>query len=339
MTTKRKAELQRKLAIAPVAQPPADLADRIKGEIPRHLVADTAKERARFRQSIAFNVRVAASIILLVSSVYLALHLLSRRFGPPEMMSTATKEPAATATTTVVLPTTPPPAMSTEAKAEAQTRKPIVVAESRRQTLSDAPAKKKNEETTNTLAETAQAPAGAAADSAAAPSAVAAPMPAPAPPVAESITITASAPKMAKTAALSLDLEASAAPFDAGRQIVRVSLDAYRDAAPDVAFNDDAVASWHLISADGTSLYEITLRPQTGRDDIIATARVGSAERVIRRSDLHSWDEASRRMKAAALAAALEAGVPPKDVAAKARAAGLDDLAAAAEARARKQPR
>jgi hypothetical protein len=336
MTTKRKAELQRKLAIAPVAKPPAGLADRIKGEIPKHLVTDTSKERARFRQSIAFNVRVAASIILLVSSVYLALHLLSRRFGPPEMMSTAAKEPVATATTAVALPTTPPPPMSTEAKAEAQARKPIVVAESRRQTLSDGRAKKQNEETTNTLAETAQAPAGAAADSAA-PSAAAAPMPAPPPPVAESITITASAPPMAKTAALSFDLEASAAPFDAGRQIVRVSLDGYRDAAPDVAFNDDAVASWHLISSDGTSLYEITLRPQTGRDDIIATARVGSAERVIRRSDLHSWDEASRRMKAAALAAALEAGVPPKDVAAKARAAGLDDLAKAAEARARKQ--
>ena len=42
-------------------------------------------------------------------------------------------------------------------------------------------------------------------------------------------------------------------------------------------------------------------------------------------------------MKAASLAAALDAGVPPKDVAAKARAAGLDDLAAAAETRARKQ--
>jgi hypothetical protein len=29
MTTKRKAELQRKLALAPVPKPPADLADRI----------------------------------------------------------------------------------------------------------------------------------------------------------------------------------------------------------------------------------------------------------------------------------------------------------------------
>jgi hypothetical protein len=326
MTTKRKAELQRKLALAPVAKPPAGLADRIKSDIPKNLMADTAKERARFRQSVAFNVRVAASIILLVSSVYLALHLLSRRFGPPEMMSTAVKEAAPTATTAVVLPNTPPPAVSTEAKAEAQARKPIVVAESRRETLSDAPAKRQAEETAadNAAVTTAEAPAAAGRSmsvTAAAPMVAPAPLP----------------PMSAKTAALSFDLEASAAPFDAAKQIVRVSLEGYREATPDVAFNDDAVASWHVVSSDGTLLYEITLRPQTGRDDIIATARVGSAERVIRRSDLHSWDDASRRMKAAALAAALETGVPPKDVAAKARAAGLDDLAAAAEARARKQ--
>ena len=94
MTTKRKAELQRKLALAPVPKPPAGLADRIKGEIPKGLMLDTAKERSRFRQAIAFNVRVAASIMLLVSSVYLALHLLSRRFAPQEMASTAVKETA-----------------------------------------------------------------------------------------------------------------------------------------------------------------------------------------------------------------------------------------------------
>src|SRR5436190_24063354 len=84
MTAKRKAELQRKLALAPVPKPPVDLADRIKGEIPKHFAVDAEKERVRLRQAVAFNVRVAASIILLVSSVYLALHLLSRKFGPQE---------------------------------------------------------------------------------------------------------------------------------------------------------------------------------------------------------------------------------------------------------------
>src|SRR5436190_945418 len=192
MTTKRKAELQRKLALAPVPKPPAGLADRIKGEIPKNVMADTAKERVRFRQAVAFNVRVAASIILLVSSVYLALHLLSRRFGPPELMSSAAKEQAApTATAAVALPTNPPAPMSTEAKAKAQARKPIIVAESRRETLNDARAKKQAEETTDGVAVTAQAPVAAAGS---APAAAAAPMP--------------EAPPMAKTAAFAFDVEA-----------------------------------------------------------------------------------------------------------------------------------
>jgi len=135
--------------------------------------------------------------------------------------------------------------------------------------------------------------------------------------------------------AAAFDVEASAAPFDASKQILRVSLDGARDTTPDVAFNDDAVASWHTVSSAGTSLYEMTLRPQIRPNEIIVTARVNSTERVIRRGDLRTWDDASRRMKYATLAAALDSGVSPKEVAAKARAAGLDDLAAAAEARAR----
>ena len=326
MTTKRKAELQRKLALAPVPKPPAGLADRIKGEIPKQLMIDTTGERARFRQAVAFNVRVAASIILLVSSVYLALHLLSRKFGPQETLTMArAKEPAAAP---IVLPNTPPPPVSQEAKAEAQKQKPIVMAESRRETLNQPQAK----------TEPAQARTADAADAVRAEEPAVAGGAAPA--AAESAPASAPAPMAAKVArAFSLDVEASAAPFDPAKHIVRVSLDGGHDATPDVAFNDDAVASWHTLASDTTSLYEITLRPQTGgADDVVATVRVGGTERVIRRSDLHAWSDASRRMKATTLAAALDAGVPPKDVAAKARAAGLDDLAAAAEARARKQP-
>jgi hypothetical protein len=328
MTTKRKAELQRKLALAPVPKPPADLAERIKGEIPQHLMMDTG-ERARFRRAVAFNVRVAASIILLVSSVYLALHLLSRKFGPQETAATAVT--ASNAAKPIVLPNTPPPPISEEAKAEAQKKKPIIVAESRRETL-DQPQAKTQGQPENRAAETAdnvtvEEPAVVGA----APSAAAS---APAPPPMM--------PMAAKAApAFSLDVEASAAPFDAAKNVVRVSVDGAfgraSDVTPDVAFSDDAVASWHTLASDTTSLYEITLRPQTGAEDVIATVRVGGTERVIRRSDLHAWSDASRRMKATTLAAALDAGVPPKDVAAKARAAGLDDLAAAAEARARKQ--
>jgi hypothetical protein len=76
MTTKRKAELQRRLSMASVPKPPAGLADRIKSDIPDLL--GTARERERLSSSVAFNLRVAASIILLVSSAYLCIQLLSR---------------------------------------------------------------------------------------------------------------------------------------------------------------------------------------------------------------------------------------------------------------------
>jgi hypothetical protein len=320
MTANRKAELQRKLALAPVPKPPADLADRIKSDIPKGLMVDAEKERKRLRQSVAFNVRVAASIILLVSSVYLALHLLSRKFGPQELATTAMSTPAEK-NAPIALPATPPPAPQEKKHND---RQPIIVAEARSERPAPRPAERRKEETGSALADQ---PAGNA--QVAQPAAASAPV---AEADEEMVQRFASAP-MSKTMAAAPDVEASAAPFDASKQILRVSLDGLRDATPDVAFNDDAVASWHTIASDGTSLYEITLRPQTAMRDVIATVRVNGVEHVIRRSDLRSWDSASRRMKSATLAAALEAGVPPKDVAAKARAAGLDDVAAAADAR------
>src|SRR6266404_3856818 len=76
MTRNRKADLQRKLTMAPVAKPPAGLADRIKSDIPQRLGFEP--ERTQLRKSAMFNLRIAASIILLVSSLYLALRLVSR---------------------------------------------------------------------------------------------------------------------------------------------------------------------------------------------------------------------------------------------------------------------
>src|SRR6266550_1134054 len=76
MTTKRKADLQRRLSMASVPKPPAGLAERIKTNIPD--LIGTARERERLSSSIAFNLRVAASIILLISSAYLCIQLLSR---------------------------------------------------------------------------------------------------------------------------------------------------------------------------------------------------------------------------------------------------------------------
>jgi hypothetical protein len=78
MSPNRKADLQRKLAMAPIPKPPAGLAERIKSDIPQHLLLDVRKERERFSRAISFNLRVAASVILLIGSVYLALHVLTR---------------------------------------------------------------------------------------------------------------------------------------------------------------------------------------------------------------------------------------------------------------------
>ena len=78
MTANRKADLQRKLTLAPVAKPPAGLADRIKREIPKDLRFNAETERERLSKAVAFNLRVAASILILVSSAYLGLHFLSR---------------------------------------------------------------------------------------------------------------------------------------------------------------------------------------------------------------------------------------------------------------------
>jgi hypothetical protein len=110
MTRNRKADLQRKLTMAPVAKPPAGLADRIKLDIPQHFAFQAEKERTQFRKSTMFNLRIAASIILLVSSLYLALHLVSRdgsSLDTHTMM--ASKEAGAPAPqVAVALPNTPP---------------------------------------------------------------------------------------------------------------------------------------------------------------------------------------------------------------------------------------
>ncbi|HEV7488231.1 MAG TPA: hypothetical protein VGQ65_21360 [Thermoanaerobaculia bacterium] len=109
MTRNRKADLQRKLTMAPVAKPPAGLADRIKSEIPRHFAFQPEKERAQLRKSAMFNLRIAASIILLVSSLYLALHLVSRNGANLDTHSMmASKDAAAPARVAVALPNTPP---------------------------------------------------------------------------------------------------------------------------------------------------------------------------------------------------------------------------------------
>lgn len=74
MNSKRKADLQRKLALAPVPRPPAGLAERIKNDIPDYLKPDA--ERRRVASTLSFNLRVAAALLVVLSSVLAAVYLL-----------------------------------------------------------------------------------------------------------------------------------------------------------------------------------------------------------------------------------------------------------------------
>ena len=75
MNSRRRAELQRKLSMGAVPKPPAGLADRIKSDIPKYLTAAT--DRERFSSSIALNMRIAASVVLVITSVVVAFYLLA----------------------------------------------------------------------------------------------------------------------------------------------------------------------------------------------------------------------------------------------------------------------
>src|SRR5260370_40759115 len=79
MRPNRKADLQRKLTLAAIPTPPAGLAQRIKTDIPKHL-PDSPAERKRLGSAVAFNMRVAASILLLVGSLFVALYILNRAY-------------------------------------------------------------------------------------------------------------------------------------------------------------------------------------------------------------------------------------------------------------------
>ncbi len=78
MNQKKKADLQRKLTLARVPTPPADLLERIKQDIPSHLVMGASSDRDRFSRSILFNTRVAAAVLMVVTSTFFALQFFSR---------------------------------------------------------------------------------------------------------------------------------------------------------------------------------------------------------------------------------------------------------------------
>lgn len=95
MNSNRKADIQRRLALASVPKPPEGLADRIKADIPKYLKA-TGNDRQRHSRSISLNLRVAASFLLLISAVFTAVQLMSPEEEMQSMktVATATYSPA-----------------------------------------------------------------------------------------------------------------------------------------------------------------------------------------------------------------------------------------------------
>ncbi len=75
MNAKRRAELQRRLTLNAVPRPPAGLAERIKADIPKYLEPETGTQR--LARSITFNLRIAASIVVLAMSVIVAMMMVS----------------------------------------------------------------------------------------------------------------------------------------------------------------------------------------------------------------------------------------------------------------------
>src|SRR5581483_1220295 len=108
MNPNRKRDLHRKLAMPPVPAPPAGLADRIKGDIPKQLRLDMEGERRRFARSLGVSLRVAASILILTIGAYAMLHVLSR--GSEEKPAEALRQEVKTPARTSVAETTAPPA-------------------------------------------------------------------------------------------------------------------------------------------------------------------------------------------------------------------------------------
>lgn len=86
MNSRRRADLQRKLSMGAVPRPPDDLLARIKADIPKHLEPHAPPQRGT---SLPLFMRVAASLILLVTTGLVTWRVLQRNDGPIPMVRDA----------------------------------------------------------------------------------------------------------------------------------------------------------------------------------------------------------------------------------------------------------
>lgn len=93
MNTRRRAELQRKLALKSVRTPPDDLLERIKNDIPKYLAEDPSRRRET--RSSTFALGVAASILVVATAAIFTVSLLE----PEETLIESKGAPAMTGRT------------------------------------------------------------------------------------------------------------------------------------------------------------------------------------------------------------------------------------------------
>jgi hypothetical protein len=137
-----------------------------------------------------------------------------------------------------------------------------------------------------------------------------------------------------------VELEASAAPLDSTKRLLRVSVDGPTSGGENITLTfGDAIESHRVLAGplapNETALYEIEFTRNATPDQTIASVQVGGVTRTIRGSDLHTWNFASTRMKRASLAAAWARTLQSRNradaIVVRARQAHIDDLADLAE--------
>jgi type IV secretory pathway VirB10-like protein len=119
MNADRRASLQRKLAVAPVPKPPAGLAAKIKSDIPQELRFSAERERARLVQSVRLSMAVAASVIVVIATAYLALQVTSTTsVEQTARPATATRAPIPVLQAPAALPPAAAPKVAPQRKEE-----------------------------------------------------------------------------------------------------------------------------------------------------------------------------------------------------------------------------
>jgi hypothetical protein len=333
MNADRKADLQRKLTLVSVPKPPSGLAERIKRDIPARFQLNAEQDRQRLSRSVAFSFRVAASVLLVISAAYLSLQLLSRvdQQEQPAVVTAPRRHPSPNAA--------PPAAVAVAAEdrstaprkdepklARRKAKPQAVVAEAEKRQLP-----KSQEQAVGAVAQAPPPPASAAA-------AESVPMAR----AAKVVALTASGVDQRDAAAsldrfapgeavpaheVRLEQEITTSPVS-GKQMLRISVDRGAEIS-DVTLS--MVGARRVAAGSRTSVYEM----EAPSAAIGAHYRQNGVEKSIQRSvrNVVPWSSASRRTKAAVLAAEWERGGDASLIARLAREAGLDQLADSVEKR------